>query len=200
MDLMGKLWLIDSHGEPLNTRLQRVLHDLVPRFLRHFPMLKDDVVAAEVMEEAARRVADREQQRGSPIEKPYGYAWVTIRNIATSRQRHSSSRLVQATVRSAPSEVLLSKAQAERGSPEQIEWKIFFREVMAQLSPEEQVVCTWKNFGSSSREIAKELGTSVGAVDTMYCRVKEKMRRIAGAKKATSSARPVLVPSKNSAT
>ena len=200
MDLMGKLWLIDSRGEPLNTRLERVLHDLAPRFLRHFPMLKDDVVVAEVLEEAGRRIADRELQRGSPIEKPYGYAWVTIRNIATSRQRHSSSRLVQATVRSAPSEVLLSKAQAERGSPEQIERAILFREVMAQLNPQEQVVCTWKHFGYSSRKIAKDLGTSVGAVDTMYCRVKEKMRRIAGAKKATSSAQPMLVPVKNRAT
>jgi RNA polymerase sigma factor (sigma-70 family) len=200
MDLMGKLWLIDSRGEPVNTRLERVLHDLVPRFLRHFPMLKDDVAAAEVMEEAARRVADREQQRGSPIEKPYGYAWVTIRNIATSRQRHSSSRLVQATVRSAPSEVLLSKAQAERGSPEQIEQEIFFREVMAWLNEEEQVVCTWKGYGCSSREIAKELRTSVGAVDTMYCRVKEKMRRLADAKKATASTQPMLIPAKNRAT
>jgi DNA-directed RNA polymerase specialized sigma24 family protein len=107
---------------------------------------------------------------------------------------------VQATVRSASSEVLLSKAQAERGSPEQIERAIFFREVMAQLNAEEQVVCTWKHFGYSSRKIARELGTSVGAVDTMYCRVKEKMRRVAGVKKADSSAHPVLVPAKSRAT
>ena len=197
MEFMGKLWLIDSRGKPLNTRLERVLHDLVPRFLRHFPMLRDDVVVAEVMEEDGRRIADREQQRGRPIEKPYGYAWVTIRSIATSRLRRPSSRVVQPTIRSAPSEVLLSKARADRGSPEQIERAIFFREVMAQLNDDEQVVCTLKKLGCSSREIADGLGTSVGAVDTMYCRVKEKLRRISGAKNAAPSAQPTLVPAKN---
>jgi RNA polymerase sigma factor (sigma-70 family) len=162
-------------------------------------MLRDDVVVAEVLETAGRRMADREQERGRPIEKPYGYAWVTIRNIATTRERCSSSRLVQATVLSAPSEVILSKVHAERGSPEQIERDILFREAMAHLNPREQVLCTLKNFGWSSREMAKELGISVGAVDTMYCRVKEKLRRIAGAGKAAPSSQPVLVPSKNPA-
>ena len=66
------------------------------------------------------------------------------------------------------------------GSPEQIEQDILLRELMTQLTPDESVVFTLKKAGYSSEEIARRRGSSVGAVDVLYTRVKRKIRRLVG--------------------
>jgi len=93
----------DRNGALLTDRIQKVLDDLVPRLKRHFPALQDDITLTEVMEEAGRRIVLREK-RGGPIEKLHGYAWVTLRSVATSRMRLGSTRLIQRTLESDASE------------------------------------------------------------------------------------------------
>ena len=173
------LGLLDSDGKPLAERIQRVLTRLLPRLRRQFPALHDEVALTEVMEEAGRRIALREA-RGGPIEKLHGYAWVTMRSVATSHVRRGSIRLIQKTLESETSDARLASVPATAGSAEEIERNILLREVLDKLSPEEKLVCIWKKAGFSSREIAQYQGRSVIAVDTLFSRAKDKLRRALG--------------------
>ena len=175
--------VIDSNGVPLADHIQRVLDLLRPRLRRHFPALQDDTTVTEVLEEAGRRIALRER-RGGPIEKLHGYAWVTLRSVATSRMRLGSTQLIQRTLESNASEARLASSPAVVGSVEEIERGILLREVLAQLSPEERLICVWKKSGFSSQEIAHFQGRSVAAVDILFFRAKEKIRRFLGVERA----------------
>lgn len=179
MQHLRTIGLLDSNGKPLAERIQRVLGRLLPRLRRHFPALQDDVTLTEVMEEAGRRIASRED-RGGPIEKLDGYAWVTIRSVATSHMRSGSSRLIQKTIAAEAGEALITATPAVSGSPEEIERDILLREVSERLSPEEWLTCVWKMEGRSSQEIARQQGRSVVAVDTLFSRAKQKLRKALG--------------------
>lgn len=188
MEYSAKLALLDESGNPFDARIERVLLDLVPRFRRHFPALKDEVVVIEVFEEAGRRIAEHEKQHGR-IERLYGYAWVTIRSVAASQMRRSSARVAQATLGSAQSETALSSVPSAEGSPEQIEADLLFREVLAQLTADEKRVCVWKVAGFSSKEIAAYRDSSVSAVDTLFFRAKQKIRTLLEARSAAASSK-----------
>jgi len=175
----------DRNGALLADRIQRVLDDLGPRLKRHFPALQDDITLTEVMEEAGRRIVLREK-RGGPIEKLHGYAWVTLRSVATSRMRRGSTRVIQRTLESNASEARLASSPAVAGTVEEIERTILLREVLAQLSPEERLICVWKKSGYSSQEIAHFQGRSVAAIDTLFSRAKQKVRRLLGVERAAS--------------
>ncbi len=179
MPSLSKLGLLDENGHPLSDRLDQVLCRLAPRLRRQFPALNDEVVVAEVLEEAGRRIAEQEKRCGV-IEKLHGYAWVTIRHVAISRMRRTSIRLAQNTVESEASQVALSSVASTHGSPEEIERDILLQEILAQLTPEERLICIWKKAGFSSKEIAKHRRSSAAAVDTIFCRVKQKIRRFLG--------------------
>lgn len=173
------LGLLDSDGKPLADRIQRALSRLLPRLRREFPALRDEVALTEVMEEAGRRIANREE-RGGPLEKLHGYAWVTLRSVATSHVRRGSIRLVQKTLEPEASHAALAAVPAASGTPEEIERAVLLREVLDRLSPEERLVCIWKKAGFSSREIAEHQGRSVVSVDTLFSRAKDKLRRALG--------------------
>ena len=166
---------VDRSGQLFADRIQQVLHLLEPRLRRHFPLIRDEVILTEILEEAGRRIIDHELRVG-PIEKLRGYAWVTIRSVATSRLRRASMRLQQATLGSKESEAVLSQLPTARGSPEAIERRLLAREIAQSLSTEERHVYTWKEAGFSSQDIARYRGTSAGAVDTMFHRAKQKAR------------------------
>ena len=191
MGSLPKHVLVDTSGHPLSDRLQGVLSDLVPTLRRRFPGLKDEVLVTHILEEAGRRLADRERRQG-PIERLHGYAWVTVRSVATSMMRRSSIRLERATLGAEESLAVLATRSSETASLEQIERDILFWEIMAQLSPGERMVCLWKKAGFSSREIAQRRGTSVAAVDTLFCRLKEKIRKaLRGDAAASNASAPV---------
>lgn len=179
MENMRTLGLLDSNGKPLAERIQRALTGLLPKVRRQFPTLRDDLALAEVVEEAGRRIASREE-RGGPIEQLHAYAWVTLRSVATSHLRKPSNRLIRDTVGSKAGEIHLAGVQASHGSPEQIERDILMREAMETLSEEERTVCMWKTAGFSAEEIAKFQSRSVVAVDTLFSRAKQKIRHALG--------------------
>lgn len=158
---------IDQSGQPLSERIQHVLRELTPRLRRQFPTLRDDVVITEILEEAGRRILDRERQVG-PVQRLRGYAWVSIRHLATSHLRLSSMRLQQQTLSGANGMAAIAELPATTASVHRIEHHLLFKEVLALLSEEEQKVCLWKNMGFSSREIARHRGNSTEAVDTMF--------------------------------
>ncbi|MEO8035779.1 MAG: sigma-70 family RNA polymerase sigma factor [Acidobacteriota bacterium] len=185
------LGLLDSNGKPLTERIQGALTRLLPRLRRQFPALQDDVALTEVMEEAGRRITRREE-RGGPLEKLHGYAWVTIRSVATSRMRRGSSRLIQKTLEPEASHAKLAAVPAASGTAEEVERAILLREVLDKLTPEERLVCIWKKAGWSSQEIAEHQGRSVTAVDTLFSRAKAKLRKALGVqdKEPHKTARP----------
>ena len=173
------MMLLDRDGTPLDLRIARVLARLLPRLRRQFPQLSDEVTITEVMEEAGARLASRERSAGL-IEKLHGYAWVTVRSVATSRMRRGSTRLIQKTLESETSHLVLASVRAVNGSADEIERDILLREVLGKLSLEERLVCVWKRTGFSSQEIAKHQRRSVAAVDTLFSRAKQKLRRFLG--------------------
>jgi RNA polymerase sigma factor (sigma-70 family) len=174
-----RLILLGRNGELLETTIQAALTRLAARAVRQFPALKDDVALVEVLEEAGRRIAAR-QERAGPLANLYGYAWVTVRSVATSFMRRGSVRLVQKTVEPELGEALLTAAPARHSTPQQIEHRILLREVLSKLSTEERLICVWKHAGFSSQEISMRLGRTVAGVDTVFCRAKDRLRKLLG--------------------
>src|SRR5688572_16284173 len=103
--------LLDSDGQRLDSRIARTLTRLVPRLRRQFPQLRDEFALIEILERAGQRIAFKERHAG-PIEKLHGYAWVTIRSIATSEMRRSSARLMGKTLESEASRARLASVPA----------------------------------------------------------------------------------------
>ena len=179
MEHLRTIGLLDSDGRPFHPRIERVLIQLIARLRREFPALQDEVILAEVMEEAGRRIRAREE-RGGAVEHLHGYAWVTIRSVATSRMRLGPAKLSQRTLTADASHIALSSARSSRGSADEVEQTILLRELLATLSREERLICLWKKAGFSSQEIAAHQGRSVEAVDTIFSRAKQKIRDILG--------------------
>lgn len=189
MEDLRTLGLLDSSGKPFAPRIQRALTRLLPRLRRQFPALQDDVVLTEVMEEAGRRIASREERTG-PIEKLHGYAWVTIRSIATSRMRTGTTRIIQRTLASEAGHALLASVPASSGTAEDIERGILLRELLDTLTREERHICAWKKAGFSSQQIARHQHRTVIAVDTIFSRAKQKLRDALGLRMPSAAQTP----------
>ena len=167
--------ILDAHGQPLPTRLEDALASLAPKLVRQFPRLRDDPSIVDLLEEAGRKIQQREEQRG-PVERLHAYAWVTVRSLALSRLRHGSERLARCTLPSREGQIALQSAAATEGSPEALERRLLLRQVLNSLSAEERLICAWKRAGYSSREIAARRGTTAAAVDKMLSRARERVR------------------------
>jgi DNA-directed RNA polymerase specialized sigma24 family protein len=171
---VAKSALVDENGQPFSARIERALRDVTPKLLRQFSSLRDEVVVVEILEEAGRKIVHHEQQFG-PIDKLHGYAWVTVKSIATTRMRRSAMRVARATLDSEESHAALNGLSAEFGTPERMESSIRYRQALMHLTPEEQLLCTLKRFGYSSRQIAHQQGTTVTRVNTFFHRIKHKI-------------------------
>ncbi|MGE3490141.1 MAG: hypothetical protein AB7N29_09055 [Vicinamibacterales bacterium] len=183
MEHLRTIGLLDSDGQPFHPRMERVLVQLLPRLRREFPSLQDEVGLAEIMEEAGRRIRHREE-RGA-IERLHGYAWVTVRSIATSRMRLGSSKLHQKTLDSDAGNARLLVTPSSRGTAAEVEQAVLLRELLRTLSREERMICLWKKAGFSSQEIALHQQRTVGAIDTIFSRAKQKIRKALGSEDMT---------------
>ena len=103
-----------------------------------------------------------------------------MRTVAISRMRRGSLRLIQKTLDSHVSAAVLAATPAAVGSANQIERQILMREIRAKLSDDEWDLFIWKINGHSSREIAQYQGRTVTAVDTIFSRVKQRLRNTLG--------------------
>ena len=177
MESLRKLGLLDAHGKPVEERLSNVLNALLPRFRRRFPALQDEVEVTEVFEEAARRIAKREQAAG-PIEKLGGYAWKALESVGVSTQRRSEMQVRFNRVESPTGADVVSRLRAWDGSVEEIERGILLRELETHLTPEEAWIFQQKALGHSSEEIARVRGSSVNSVDKVMSRVKQKIHSL----------------------
>ena len=177
MEFLARTALLDETRQPLSSHVQQTLRDLAPRLQRYLPTLTDEVLLTEILEEAGRKIRHHEEHVG-PIEKLHAYAWVTVRSVATSEMRRGSMRIARATLAGDEGAEVLGTLRSNRGTPEQIEADILLEEMLARMTPEEQMLCMWKKLGYSSRQIAKEQGTSIERVNTFFFRLKRKIREI----------------------
>ena len=175
MEHLRTIGLLDSDGQPFAPRIERVLIELLPRLRREFPSLQDEVGLAEIMEEAGRRIRHREER--GPIERLHGYAWVTVRSIVMSRMRLGSAKLDQKTLDSEAGSARLLATPTSRGTAAEIEQRILLGELLRTLSREERMICLWKKAGFSSQEIALHQQRTVMAIDTIFSRAKQKIRK-----------------------
>jgi DNA-directed RNA polymerase specialized sigma24 family protein len=178
MEHLRTIGLLDSDGQPFHPRIERVLIQLLPRLRREFPSLQDEVGLAEIMEEAGRRIRHRESR--GPIDRLHGYAWVTVRSIATSRMRLGSYKLHQKTLDSDAGNARLLATPTSRGTAAEVEHAVLLRELLQTLSREERMICLWKKAGFSSQEIALHQRRTVVAIDTIFSRAKQKIRKALG--------------------
>jgi DNA-directed RNA polymerase specialized sigma24 family protein len=188
MEHLRTFGLLDCDGQPFPARIERVLIQLIPRLRREFPSLQDDVGIAEILEEAGRRIRHREER--AVIERLYGYAWVTVRSIAMSRMRLGPAKLSQKTLDSEASNARLSATPSSRGTAAELEQAVLLRELLQTLSKEERMICLWKKAGFSSQEIALYQRRTVVAVDTIFSRAKQKIRKALGIEDVTEASLP----------
>jgi DNA-directed RNA polymerase specialized sigma24 family protein len=177
MEGQRPLLLVDARGVPFDDHMHEVLQTLVPRLLRQFPQLDDVVLLVEVLEEAGERVLRRQQERG-PLANVYGYAWVTVRNVALTRLHAGQSQVVRHTLPPDESAQRLATLPARDATPEAIERGILLQEAFAQLSPHDRLLFAWKQAGCSSEWIAIRQGRSVAAVNTAFTRAKQRLRQL----------------------
>jgi DNA-directed RNA polymerase specialized sigma24 family protein len=179
VEYAAKLSLVDAHGQPFPAHIERALHDVEAKLRRQLrrqcPALADDVVVAEILEEAGAKIVRYEAECG-PIKKLHGCAWVAVKRIATSRMRRGSMRLARATLGSAESEAALNDVHSHVGTADQVEFDIEVSEVIGRSTPEEQVLLLAKLQGRKSHEIARDQGTTVSRVDTAFHRLKARLR------------------------
>jgi DNA-directed RNA polymerase specialized sigma24 family protein len=191
MDSPLRFRILDEDGRPLNRRVESALASLVPRLQRYFPTFRDDSALIDVLEAAGRHITHREADAG-PIERLHAYAWVTLRNVATSRMRAGAGRIVQRTLASADSQIVLNATPARYGTAEDIERRVLLREVLEALTEEERLVCIWKKAGFSSSEIAARRGGSAASVDVLVFRIKQKVRGLVGLRPAADRNEPTI--------
>ena len=98
--------------------------------------------------------------------------------VAISQLRRTPYLLEQPTAESAKR--ALSRLTSEQSSPASIESGVLASQVLDRLSQRERMIAIWKRSGFSSREIAEKLEMSVPAVDTTFCRVRQKVQKLLG--------------------
>lgn len=182
MKSRSKIPLVGPDGQPLPDRIQRALHDLLPRFHRWFPLTNDEAIVTGLLEEAGQRIADQERRSG-PVERLHGFAWTVLRNLGASELRLSRSKVQLTSIGSAEGEHLMSRLDSDQHSPTEIEDRLAIEQALQHVTELEKRVALLKAAQFTSAEIAKELGMTVGAVDQAYFRVRHKLRKLLGPQK-----------------
>lgn len=167
--------LLDEDGRPLDAHIAAALSALMPRFRREYRTITDDVIVTEIFEEAGRNMARHERREG-PIDRLHEFAWVTLKHLALAHLRLASSRMARTALASSEGEAVLARMASRDGSPQQIEQRVLYRELLAQLPRDERQLCIWKALGVPSDRIARHRRVSITVVNTAYHRAIHKLR------------------------
>jgi hypothetical protein len=163
---------VDKTGQPLDPQMHATLHSVAPQLRRDFPTLVDPCVETEVLETAGQLVADRLRREG-PLDRLHAYTLKVARRLAWKRLRRT------ATVQTTGDASVLEGLRAAHGTAEQTEATIIQREWFESLSADEQAVYRMRRTGYTIKEIAERQRTTVGAVNTVWRRVKRRLVRAA---------------------
>jgi DNA-directed RNA polymerase specialized sigma24 family protein len=94
--------------------------------------------------------------------------------------RQGSAKLHQKTLDSDAGNARLLATPSSRGTAAEVEQTVLLRELLRTLSREERMICLWKKAGFSSQEIALHQRRTVVAIDTIFSRAKQKIRKALG--------------------
>lgn len=83
----------------------------------------------------------------------------------------------QKTLDSEAGSARLLATPISRGTAAEVEHRILLGELLRMLSREERMICLWKKVGFSSQEIALHQQRTVMAIDTIFSRAKQKIRK-----------------------
>lgn len=172
-----KIPLVGSNGQPLPERIQRALHDLLPRFNRWFP-LQDEAVVIGLLERAGQRIKEKERKSG-PVESLHGFAWTVLHNLGVSELRLSRSKVQLESIGSEEGERLMSYMSSDQHATA-IEERLAIEQALAQVTELERRVALLKVAQFTSAEIAEQLGSTDRAVDQAYFRVRHKLKKLLG--------------------
>jgi DNA-directed RNA polymerase specialized sigma24 family protein len=176
MEFDSNILLADVDGQPLGEHIQSVLRELLPRFRRTFPYIRDEAQIANILEGAGQRIAAREKQIG-PIPELHGYTWVALKNATLSVQRRSEHKVQSASISNLDSDGLLAHLPAREGTQDAIEGSVLLSQALNLLSEDEKMIAIYKQAGFSDREIAQHMNTSTGAVSQTYFRMRYRVRK-----------------------
>ncbi len=171
------LLLADVDGQPLSEHIHSVLRDLLPRFKRTFPQIRDDAQVSDILEGAGQRIAAREKQLGR-VSELHRYAWVALKNAAVSVQRRSEGKIQSSSMSYSDAEWLLGRLSSTFGSPGAIEQCVLLKQALDLLTPEERLIAIRRQAGFSDREIAEHVNTSAAAIGQKYFRMLHRVRKI----------------------
>ena len=172
-----KIPLVGSDGQPLPERIQRALHDLLPRFNRWFP-LQDEAVVTGLLEQAGQRIKEKERKSG-PLESLHGFAWTVLHNLGVSELRLSRSKVQLESIGSEEGARLMSYMSSDQHATA-IEERLAIEQALAQVTELERRVALLKVAQFTSTEIAEQLGSTDRAVDQAYFRVRHKLKKLLG--------------------
>lgn len=171
--------LLDREGRRLDTRIAVTLISLIPRFQRLFPAFGDDTALVEALEHAGSKIARREARLG-PTRRIRAYAWVSLQHAAVSQLRRGASRLRRRTLTSKEGEGALDEAPSTYGSAQQVEQAILVRELLGRLTPANRSVCQLWMQGFSSRDIARQRGSTAASINTQMSRIRRQLQMAVG--------------------
>lgn len=177
MKSRNKIPLVCPDGHPLPERIQRVLQDLLPRFNRWFPMVRDEAVVTGLFERAGERIVDKERRDG-PIVRLHGFAWTVLKNLMTSEIRSSRMRVEMGSIGSVEGEILMARVKTDQDESHAIEQRLAIDQALQQVTDLERRVTMLKTAQFTSEEIARELKTTPAAVDQVYFRARHKLRKL----------------------
>lgn len=178
MEQRRRLALLDEDGKPVSETIQEALYKVAPSVQKEFATISSDVMDGIVCEGAVK-MARVEREKGK-IDSPPGLARRILRNLARTVFRGPSIELHRRRAEAREGPELVSRLRAWDHSAEQIEADIFIGQAIETFTARQRLVFFGKFNDDSSEEIARVCGCSAEAVDVMYCRIKKKIRRLAG--------------------
>jgi len=172
---VSMLDLVDESGQPFCAEIQSIFLPLQGRFRRAFPAIRDEAVIRNLFDAAGQGFA-RAEQKGENIDKPEGYAWAILSNLAKSELRRSDVKVWNAVISGDAAEKAFASRQSALGTPEQIFARVYAREVYDLLTKRERICATLKIVGYSNRKVGRLLAIAPGSVDKMMQRVRDRVR------------------------
>jgi hypothetical protein len=172
---LPKLRLLDEAGQPFDERIHAIFLPLETRFRLKFNTIQDESILRNLFDRAGQ-LYFKEEQQGTRIERPDGFAWTILNNLGISELRRSEEKVINRSVVGPAGEKVLLALSAGIGTPEQIVNQVYAKQIYAQLSELEQRCATLKTLGFSSGEVASALSMTTSSVDKMMQRIRDRFR------------------------